>query len=86
MIAIAGVSALYFTKFLGRADRHHLEQSFSVTVPLLFYLGYRAITFAEASIASAARARDVVWAPRRDTLRSRSLLRCSWRLPPGATP
>ena len=68
MIALAGVSALYFTKFLGRADRYHLDQSFSVTVPLLFYVGYRAITFAEAYIASVGRARGVGWAPRRHTV------------------
>ena len=44
----AGVSALYFAKFLSRADPYHLGQSFAAAVPLLFYLVYRGVTYGEA--------------------------------------
>jgi hypothetical protein len=65
MIAMAGVTLLYFTKFLSRADRHHLEQAFSVTIPLLIYGAYRVITFAESFLSTKAEARGIRWVPRR---------------------
>jgi hypothetical protein len=40
MLAAAVMTALYYTKFLGRADLH-VEQAYAMTVPLLFVLAFR---------------------------------------------
>ena len=55
MVAMARFTLLYFTKFLSRADRHHLDQSFSVAVPLLFYVGTAASRSARRRFAALAR-------------------------------
>ena len=67
-VAMAGFTLLYFTKFLSRADRPHLEQSFAAAVPVLFYVVFRGITFVEAQLAKLPFIRGVGWFPRRHTL------------------
>ena len=41
MVAMAAFSLVYYTKFLARADVFHLDHSYYVTIPLLFYVAYR---------------------------------------------
>ena len=36
MIAMAGLTLLYYTKFLSRANEFHVDHSYAVAVPLLF--------------------------------------------------
>ena len=68
MVAMATLTLLYYTKFLGRANQFHLDHSYSVAVPLLLYVAYRAITFAERSLVKRARARGLDWFPPRHTV------------------
>ena len=67
MIAVAGLTALYYLKFLSYADGH-VFHSFSAAVPLLFYAVYRAVTFGEATLVERARRLGVRWIPARHTL------------------
>ena len=68
LIAMGVLTVLYFTKFLGRMDGGHLDQSFAMAVPLLFYVAFRAITFGEAWLASHAAAHGLSRFPRRHVL------------------
>jgi hypothetical protein len=68
MVAMGLLTMLYFAKFLSRADPHHLAQSFAVAVPLLFYVAFRGITYAEMFLVRQARGRGLAWFPRRHTL------------------
>lgn len=74
MVAMAALTFLYYSKFLSRADRFHLDHSFSVAVPLLFYIVYRGVTFGEAGLVRIARARGALWVPARHTLTAPLLL------------
>ena len=56
----------YYAKFLSRTD--HVYHSFAMAVPVLLYAVYRLVTFAEASLASAAQGRGATWFPRRHAL------------------
>jgi hypothetical protein len=67
MIAMAGSAALYYPKFLSRADSAHLNQAFAAAVPLLFYVSYRGITYAESLLAKIVGAR-IELLPRRHIL------------------
>jgi hypothetical protein len=68
MVAMGLLTVLYFTKFLSRADRHHLDQSFAVVVPLLFYVTFRGVTFGEAWLRRFTDRPWLSWVPRRHTL------------------
>jgi hypothetical protein len=68
MVAMAGFSLVYYPKFLARADVFHLDHAYYVAVPLILYVAYRAITFGEAALSSAALSRGATWFPRRHTL------------------
>ena len=68
MVAMAILTSLYYTKFLSRANDFHLDHSYAVAVPLLFYLAYRGITFAERALAASARTRGLDWFPARHTV------------------
>jgi hypothetical protein len=67
MIAMAMYSFVYFTKFLSRADRYHLDQSLAIALPLLCYVAYRALTAGESLIATVGPSR-AGWLPRRHLL------------------
>lgn len=68
MGATAGLTLLYYAKFLGRADVFHLEHSYSVAVPLLFYAGYRGAVWVEPTLARIARTRGARRFPARHTV------------------
>ena len=68
MLAMAGFAFLYYPKFLIRGDGPHLQQAYSVAVPLVFYVVYRVLRLGERALALAARARGVSWFPLRHTI------------------
>jgi hypothetical protein len=68
MVAMAILTLLYYTKFLGRANQFHLDHSYAVAVPLLLYAGYRVVTFAEQALARRMQARGMEWFPPRHTV------------------
>ena len=68
MVALGLFAMLYYAKFLSRADRGHLLQSFTAAVPLLLYLAFRGVTYGEALLAKVAHGRGVRWFPRRHVL------------------
>ena len=68
MVALAGLTLLYYTKFLSRANEFHLDHAYSVAVPLLLYVAYRGITYAERALLRSARARGLDWFPPRHTV------------------
>jgi hypothetical protein len=68
LVAMGLFTLLYYAKFLSRADRFHLEQSFAAAAPLLLYLAFRAITYGEAGLVKIAHGRSLAWFPRRHTL------------------
>jgi len=74
MVAMAGFSLVYYTKFLARADIYHLDHAYFAAVPLLLYVVYRGITYGEAVLSVAARSRGATWFPPRHTLTAPLLL------------
>ncbi|MDX6402185.1 MAG: hypothetical protein QOF27_2791, partial [Gaiellaceae bacterium] len=62
MGATAVLVGLYYVKFISRTD--HVYQTLAVTLPLLFYAIYRAVSAAEAWLAS----RQLRWLPPRHTI------------------
>jgi hypothetical protein len=68
MVAMAGLTLLYYPKFLGRANEFHLDHAYAVAVPLLLYVAYRGVTFAEGALFERARARGLDWFPPRHTV------------------
>jgi hypothetical protein len=68
LVAMALLTLLYYTKFLSRADSAHLRQSYAASVPLLFYLAFRAITYCESRLSTLGQRRGWQWLPRRHTL------------------
>ncbi len=66
MFAAVAFVLPYYAKFLSRAD--HVYHSFAIAVPVLLYAVYRIVTFAEARLASSARARGASWFPSRHVI------------------
>jgi hypothetical protein len=68
LVAMAGLTLLYYPKFLGRANEFHLDHAYAAAVPLLLYVAYRGVTFAEGALFARARARGLDWFPPRHTV------------------
>ena len=74
MVAMVGMTLLYFTKFLYRANPYHLQQAYSVAVPLILYMGFRGVTFGEGALARVAGSRADSRLPARHVLTGLLLL------------